>query len=658
VRILARLGPAALLGLPGALTVYLSFNAGGYFVGAPATVAVVLALVLVLRATLAERPLAGFSGWSISIAVPLGLFAVWMLLSGLWSDAPARALLEFQRPLLYLLTFLLFASLSRTPERLRWMLRGLALGIVVVCTVALITRLAPDVWPTRPNFARDRLSYPLTYWNALGLLAALGLTLCLHLSASTREPAPVKVAGAALIPVLVTTLFFTFSRGAIAAALLAAVAYVVIGRSRGLVGALAAALPAATIAVSAAYGADALGSGNPTVPDAISQGHHLALIVALCALGAGVVRAVLLPLDGFLMRLRLPARVRRPALIAAVAIPLVGIGIALAAADAPAYVEHQYHRFVEGDVLHRGRDARGRLTSPANNGRLEHWRVALDGFDKAPLRGNGAGTYQFLWARHKPGNFTVVDGHSLYIEVLGELGIVGLVLVASALLALLAGLVARVWRGGENRPLYAVVLALTLAWAVHAGIDWDWEAPAVTIWLFAVGGLAVSARRAKGRLWRAPRPTTRVVIALGCLALAITPLLAAVSQHHLDRSVAALQRGDCRQSIDSALDSLGALAVRPEPWEIMGYCDSRLGANALAVRALRKAVARDPGDWHFHYGLALVSAAAGKDPRPALGKAVALNPRGHVVRDASERFRAARRSSWPRIARRAPLVLR
>jgi len=77
-------GPAtgALLLLPGALVVYLAFNAGGFFPGATGIAAAALALVLVLRITLARDPFEGYGPRLAIAAGMLGLFGAWTLASG------------------------------------------------------------------------------------------------------------------------------------------------------------------------------------------------------------------------------------------------------------------------------------------------------------------------------------------------------------------------------------------------------------------------------------------------------------------------------------------------------------------------------------------------------------------------------------------------
>ncbi len=99
------LGLGALVLLAPAALIYLSFSAGGYFPSATGIVAVVFALALILRSTLAGRP---FEGFSRTLAIPLlalVLYAAWQLTSTLWSHATAASLDSYDRTLLYVLAF-------------------------------------------------------------------------------------------------------------------------------------------------------------------------------------------------------------------------------------------------------------------------------------------------------------------------------------------------------------------------------------------------------------------------------------------------------------------------------------------------------------------------------------------------------------------------
>ena len=113
--LLARLGTIALLLLPGALTAWLAFNSGGFFPERVAAGALIVIGALVVWTTIASDPFRGF-GRPLAIAGgALALYAVWTLLSSSWSDAPARALIEFDRALLYLSRAPAFGSIGREP---------------------------------------------------------------------------------------------------------------------------------------------------------------------------------------------------------------------------------------------------------------------------------------------------------------------------------------------------------------------------------------------------------------------------------------------------------------------------------------------------------------------------------------------------------------
>jgi hypothetical protein len=139
------------------------------------------------------------------------------------------------------------------------------------------------------------------------------------------------------------------------------------------------------------------------------------------------------------------------------------------------------------------------------------------------------------------------------------------------------------------------------------------------------------------------------------LALAVTPGLVAVSQARLNESVHAFKRGDCTRAIDSAIASARAVPARPEPFQMLAFCDSRLGLGPLSIRMAENAVRLDPENWEFRYSLALVRGAAGRDPRPAARAALRLDPRSPLTRRTVRRFATADPRKWGRRARSAPL---
>jgi O-antigen ligase/polysaccharide polymerase Wzy-like membrane protein len=661
VELTHRAGGAAFLALPGALVVFLGFNGGGFFPDTVAVVTVVLVLALAARIIAVDRPFAGFSPVLAVAAVALALYGLWTLLSATWSDSTWRAMIEFDRVLLYLFALLLFGSVPRRSTRIRWMTRGLAVGILIVCSIGLTTRLLPDVWPIAPSLAENRLSYPITYWNSLGLLAALGVILCFYIASSRGEPRLARVLGAGAVPILATTLYFTFSRGGIVACVIGLVAYVAFARPRALLSAVLTCVPITAIALLVAYHADKLATLHPTSAAATDQGHGVALALILCAGGALLLRFLLVGLDVRRDSLMpgLSDAARRAIAASAAAVAIVGAAVGAIAVDLPHYASDQYDRFVHGStVVGDPSDLRTRLTDPSSRARISHWKVALnDGYEPSKLRGQGAGTFEFLWAQHRPADYryvTVHDAHSLYVESLGELGLVGLVLIVIAIGAILYGFATRL--GGRDRTLYGFLLAAGVAWALRAGVDWDWEMPVVTLWVFMFGGAALAAPPNGGAL-AAPRRTgrsrsrtglpARAAAATACLAVGVIPFLITLAESRLNDGVDAfLERDDCQSAISAAGSSTSILGSQPEPYQLEAYCEARTGSMEEAVRDMARAVERDPQEWEYRYGLAVVRAAAGRDPRGAARAAQRLNPFEPRAREIVRRFRTSDPRRW------------
>jgi O-antigen ligase len=127
----------------------------------------------------------------------------------------------------------------------------------------------------------------------------------------------------------------------------------------------------------------------------------------------------------------------------------------------------------------------GRLASVQSN-RYAYWKVALRTFGDHPVAGVGSGGFQAEWLRERPFREPVRDAHSLYLETPAELGLVGIALV----LALLASVAVAARRAAAA---HAGPVAALAAFALHAGVDWDWELPALTLVALVLAGLVLSA---------------------------------------------------------------------------------------------------------------------------------------------------------------------
>jgi hypothetical protein len=405
---------AAALGVVGGL----AFDAGGYFPtaylegGAIALAALgVLLAVQLPRYALSTHALAGLG--------TLALLAAWTGLSAAWSPAPDRALADLQRDLLYVGLFGL-GLLAAGSGRHAALLGRVVLAVIVVIATAGLLHGDPG----------DRLGYPLTYWNAYGALAAVGVVLAAGLGSDPRAPVPVRaLCGAAVVP-LAVAVYLSLSRGTWLALMVGVVVLVALGAHRGsLLLTSAVAGSAATLAILAARD---------------GEGYLGQLAVLTAATGAviGVIAA------GRASPLLMQAlrRVFRPLLIAlgalAVALAFVGYVVKADAVEghtdrglrsAGHFVARQWQDFLRPTT--GVESGRARLTS-AKGTRSDLYRVAFDGFEAHPLRGDGAGGFSVRWMRDRRVYETVRDAHSLELETLGELGAVGGLLLLAFLVTL------------------------------------------------------------------------------------------------------------------------------------------------------------------------------------------------------------------------------
>jgi hypothetical protein len=166
-----------------------------------------------------------------------------------------------------------------------------------------------------------------------------------------------------------------------------------------------------------------------------------------------------------------------------------------------------------------------------------------------------------------------------------------------------------------------------VTWAVHAGYDFDWELPALTLPLFAAGGLALARPVSGGgepsrRLSRPARGAIVVVAA----ALSVLAILVGGSQRHVDAALAAHRTGDCATARDEAAAARTWLGSRPEPYLVEAWCATEQGQAAPALAASAAAIDRDERDWALRLSDAIVRARLGRDPRRAFAAALSRSP--------------------------------
>jgi O-antigen ligase len=618
---------------------------GGYEVGSRhvAGLAAWLAVVLLLllgaasRATVA-RP------FRVAAAL-LGGLALFSALSILWSGSMELSVIEVDRVLVYLAVFLGAFLMAQTTGSRQRFAEGLAIAVTLVALLGVLGRLLPDFIDFASTLGRNpRISYPLGYWNADGLACGVGVALLMWCSRWARE-GWLRWGSAGAMPAVLLALYFTFSRGGLLALAIAAGCLVALSHDRAwhlctlAIGAIGA-LPA-VIAVQAR---ESIADNLPS-QTTIDQGH-----VVFVYLVAGTALAVLLYAGLRRVEARGGRRVgqalavsRNPRVLrgAALALAIVAIGAAVAVGG------RAWHQFTRSDVQFESQSSQdiSRVHSFSGTGRSEFWRVALHEFGEEPVRGTGAGTYVFSWDKHRKIPLPVHNAHSLYLQIFGELGLVGGLLIVGLVLTLL-WFALQAWRAASepHRDRYAVLLASMLAFAVCAGIDWFWQIAAVGFIFFVAAGVTVAARC---RQLAGPRElveeeggnfglavATMAVAWIAAIAL-IGPLLV---DHELKRSRSLEAEGNVASAVEHADTARSIEPWAASPYVQLGLLAEGQGEYPLAKLRFSDAIEREESNWQLYYIRARAERAAGETgaAEADLARARELNPLGACLQPGAD----------------------
>jgi hypothetical protein len=453
----------------------LAFFSGGFF-DRPRLIAGVAAWgLVVVAALLAPRPLPTSAAGRVAVAA-LFLLTAWTALSLTWAPLGGRAQDDLQRLLLYLAFFLASLALLRGEVVRRWLEPAIALGALTVVGYGLSERLFQGLLDfDRSRTASGRLEQPLTYWNAEGAVAAVGLVLAVRIAGDPERPTAIRGAAAAAGVPLGLGVYLSFSRGALAA--LAAALMVLIAlapRARPQLRGALAVVGATAVAALVASRLSTVESLRVGEPDDPSEGLLMSAALLLLALASAAIV------------MRQPRRELKPPSLpfsrpaAVLTVSLVALLVAAIAATA---LEGK----PQGTSPQRAVGAE-RLGSLDSN-RYRYWRVAVESWADRPLFGLGSGGFLVEWRRERGRVDESADAHSLYIETAAELGLVGLALLLLFLGGVGAGAVLLYRRDSAAATGLAAAL---VAWAIHAGLDWNWEMPAVTLQALLLAAAALA----------------------------------------------------------------------------------------------------------------------------------------------------------------------
>lgn len=397
----------------------------------------------------------------------MSALVAWSALSMTWAPAPDLAWLATNRVAIGLAALVLAVGLALVAaDPARRFAIGVAVAAVPVLAWALGSRVLPEL--LAPIRDTPRLTAPIGHANTLALVAVFVVPGALCLAAQQRW----RPTGAIILMLGLLVVAMSGSRsGILALATSVALALWLQADRPAMLGALGAAGFGAVPAALYALTAGPL-TTEPVLDDPAGRRGAGLMLGALIVVGAAIAGTMHDPLAPAARRvarwLERPAAGRIVPALTGVAI--VG-GVALAA------------------VVGRNAEAgAGRAISLSSNNRTSWWGQAWRGFLDAPIVGDGAGGFPLTHIAERTvadQNLLVRQPHQLGLELLSELGVVGLLLGLVALAAV-------VW--GARRVGHAAgpALAIVAAFLVQAQLDIPWTSPAATIPAMAAAGVVVA----------------------------------------------------------------------------------------------------------------------------------------------------------------------
>ncbi|MBA3377134.1 MAG: O-antigen ligase family protein [Actinobacteria bacterium] len=618
---------------PGAVAVVLAVLVGGTLLGGAfagdgsdvdgvlpvgGSAVVLLAAVLFSVAFgFVAAPRVGWAGGAL-VAFML-LLAAWTGATIWWSIAPDRSWDAFNKAAAFAAFLGLGVTLAAVGYRAAARLSATVLALVIgaVLTWALLAKSVPSLDPEGDRVAR--LREPVEYWNALALLADIGLALGLWLGASREHRVLVRIGGGLLVYVATLSLLLTLSRVGVAAAAVVVLLWLALSEGRRVEGMLllaASAGPAALVG-GWAFTRSALVEDVAERSDRVADGAVLgflalagaALVIAIVAVGSRFAFAEERRRKVGRMLLAIAA-IGAAAVLAGV---VVGVGTAISSDASCAEIENDPSRLGSLDLSNR----------------FCWWNEALDVYAANAPQGAGSGTFEIARKRYRSDARNVSQPHSVPLQQLADGGAVALGLFIAVVLAACATCVSALRRleGGERAAAVALVAA-PAAYLVHALVDYDWDFLAVTAPIMVALGVLAGAGRVPGQ--RRARP----VLGIGAFLLAAVLLVSFASPRLADRSVRestrALDDGDLERARDRAdwarffnplsIEPIFALAhiresqgfrksaeetyvdavelqpENPETWDALGLFEYQVTPRRLcaAYRFLNEAYTLDP----------------------------------------------------------------
>jgi hypothetical protein len=601
-----------------------------------------LGLVLACIVAVVARPMHHGTPAVLTVACLLGL-GVWSLSSTAWAESVQNAVVNGNLWLVYGALLVLTLVLLRGERRSAVLLGGAGLGVGAVAISVLIRLFGANPGAL---FLTGRLNSPLGYINGEGCLFVMGFWLCFA-GAETRR-ALIAGPAAAMATLMACLALLSQSRGTALAMLFSLLIVLVLvpGRTRRVYGLLLIAVAVALVSP------DLSGVYHDTQNRTISIGvyHTAANAAFIAAVAVGVAWGLASALWSQLRVSGRPAAIARAAssgllvlvCVLALAVAVVSVG------RIQREVRGQWHAFTHlanPEATHgpASSASHSRLLSGAGN-RYDYWRIAWRVWRSHPVLGVGAGNYPRSYYQQRATNEDIQQPHSLELQTLSELGLVGALLLAGLLCGITWGVLRMRAQAAKSSLTHGLMVAATgalVAWLAQTSVDWMHLLPGLTAVAIAAVAVLVADRHLQGRSDPSPSKTLvgRRAHALGLSAILVTLVVAGASlgragladlylaraHHELDAHPAAALV-DANRSLDIDSDAL-------ETYYAKAAAFARFDQATAAESTLENALAHEPNNFVTWALLGDIAAREGRLAVAGRDYATAhrLNPRNQTL---------------------------
>jgi hypothetical protein len=593
-----------------ALAAYAFVTSGGDELGPNTWAEIVLVLAgagLGAAALLRSAPGRAWGAGTIALFAAL---AVLTIVSIAWSVQPADSWVEANRTLSYVAAFGGALALARlAPARWPALVGAIGAGATIICGYSLLAKVFPSTFD--PIDPLGRLRVPFDYWNAVGLIAAIGLPPCVWAGARRERGRALRALAVPAISVLLSTLVLSYSRSALIAAVVALACWFALVPFRLRAAAVLAIGGVGAAAITTwAIETRALTHDDATLAARTSAGHGFGLVLVLVlALTFAAGFAVAYASD----RAPVPELIRRRVAVALlVAVGLVPVGgiVAVAASQRGLIgeISHVWDSLTSRKLGVVG-DTPGRLLEIGNS-RGRYWNEGITVGEHSVFKGVGAGGFATARRYYTNDPLSADHAHSYEIQTFADLGLLGIGISLATLLAWLVAASRATGLRPRAAPLHAAeragmctLLAVVIVYGIQSSSDWTSFFPGPTAAALVCAGWLAG----RGPLTRAvnPPPTGRrgvspaVVAALTAFA-AIT-LLGAWAMLQPLRSadantaaITALNSGNTVKALSDARTAANSDPLSIDPLLTLWAIYARVGDTHAAGAELRHATHLQP----------------------------------------------------------------